>query len=354
MSKYKAEIYLFSSLLFLILLLFFLKSALIPFFIASSLAYISWPLFNYFKRLTKGRETISALLTVASLILAFFVALFIVLPTVVEQVQSFVNYLPSLGKKLDAFMYSLFGKHFLGKLHLNLQSFQEIVKGIYSQIGNLPIGDIISKLFSGVFSAISIAVNAFLVPFLTYYFLKNGREIFKVYIALAPEGAEKELKELLSKVHDSLSSYLIGQMGVALFVGFYITVGLYIVGIKYFILIGFISGLLNMIPYVGFFSGLIPSLLLALFDNGSWKAFLGVLVVFLTEVGIENLIYPLIMSRTTGVNPILILLSIFIGGYLGGFLGIVLAVPVAVIIVPIFDSFLKKKESLKSVNWDNG
>jgi len=346
-SKYKAEIYLFSSLVFLILLLFFLKSALMPFFIASSLAYISWPLFNCFKRLTKGRETVSALLTVASLILAFFVALFIVLPTVIEQVQSFINYLPSLGKKLDAFMYDLFGKHFLGKLHLNLQSFQEIVKGIYSQIGNLPIGDIISKLFSGVFSAISIAVNTFLVPFLTYYFLKNGREIFKVYIALAPEEAEKELKELLSKVHDSLSSYLIGQMGVALFVGLYITIGLYIVGIKYFILIGFISGLLNMIPYVGFFSGLIPSLLLALFDNGSWKAFLGVLIVFLTEVGIENLIYPLIMSRTTGVNPILILLSIFIGGYLGGFLGIVLAVPVAVMIVPIFDSFLRKKGELK-------
>jgi len=353
-SKYKAEIYLFLSLLLSIFLLFLLKTALLPFFIASSLAYISWPLFNYFKRITKERETLSALLTVATLIMAFLIALFIVLPTVIEQVQSFINYLPSLGKKLDAFMYKLFGKHLVGKLHLNFQSFQEIIKGIYSQIGNLPIGDIASKLFSGVFSAISIAVNAFLVPFLTYYFLKNGSEIIKVYIALAPEGIETELKELLLKVHDSLSSYLIGQMGVALFVGLYISVGLYIVGIKYSILIGFISGILNMIPYVGFFSGLIPSMLLAVFDNGSWKALFGVLIVFLTEVGIENLIYPLIMSRTTGVNPILILLSIFVGGYLGGFLGIVLAVPVAVMVVPIFESFLRKKESLKNVSWDNG
>jgi predicted PurR-regulated permease PerM len=163
-------------------------------------------------------------------------------------------------------------------------------------------------------------------------------------LAVAPKRIEKELHELLNRVHESLSSYLIGQMVVATFVGIYIALGLYLVGIKYAFLIGFVAGVLNMIPYVGFFSGLIPSLLLAIFDNGSLKAVIGVLVVLLSEAGLENLIYPLIMSRTTGVNPLLILFSIFVGGYLGGLLGIVISVPLAVILVPVFESFLKKKE----------
>ena len=134
-------------------------------------------------------------------------------------------------------------------------------------------------------------------------------------------------------------------MLVATFVGIYIAAGLYLVGIKYALLIGFAAGDLNMIPYVGFFSGLIPSILLAIFDNGDLAYAVGVLIVFFTEVGIENFIYPIVMSKATGVNPLLVLLSIFIGGYLGGFLGIVIAVPVAVMVVPIFESFIEKKEN---------
>jgi predicted PurR-regulated permease PerM len=272
--------------------------------------------------------------------------MFIVLPTVVSQVQSFINYLPTLIERLDEFFYKSFGQHFLKLLHFDATTLQELVRGVYDKLGKIPIGDILSKLFSGVFSVITIIINAVLVPLLTYFFIINSRKIISLYIAVAPERIKEELRELLHKVHEALSSYLLGQLAVATFVGIYIAVGLYIVGIKYAFLIGFVAGVLNMIPYVGFFSGLIPSLLLAIFDNGSWGAVIGVLVVFLTEAGLENLIYPVIMSRTTGVNPLLILFSIFVGGYLGGFLGIVLAVPVAVMVVPIFDSFLQKKEGL--------
>ncbi len=345
MSRYLTEIYLFLTVVTLIVLLFLLKPALLPFFIALILSYVSWPIFSFFKVKTGGRKKVSALLTLLTLFFLFFVALFIVLPTVVSQVQSFINYLPTLGKKLDAFFYKSFGQHLLKKFHFSPENLQTIVKEIYEQLGSLPIGNIISKLFSGVFSVMTILINVVLVPFLTYYFLTNAESLVRLYISLAPERIKEELKLLLQKVHDALSSYLLGQLVVATFVGIYIGLGLYLVGIKYAFLIGFVAGVLNMIPYVGFFSGLVPSLLLAIFDNGTLGAVIGVVVVFLTEAGLENLIYPVIMSRTTGVNPLLILFSIFVGGYLGGFLGIVIAVPVAVILVPIFESFLSKKES---------
>ena len=353
MKKYLSEIYFIGTLAVLVLSLFLMQPAVMPFFLGSAFAYVSHPLFRFFSKVTNDRRRISAVLTLATVLWVIFIVLFIILPTVVSQVQSFIEFLPHLIKKVDTFIYRFFGEHFFKKFSTGTLTFQSILKGLYTQFGSMPIGNLIQRLFSGVFSAISITINAVLVPLITYYMLVNAEKMKELYLLLSPISIKDELRKLIDKVHDALSSYLIGQMFVALFVGIYIALGLYIVGIKYAFLIGFVAGVLNMIPYVGFFSGLIPSVLLAIFDNGTLTAVIGVLTVFLTEVGLENLIYPIIMSRTTGINPLLILFSIFVGGYLGGFLGIVIAVPIAVMVVPVFESFIEKKEN-GSVNWSNG
>ncbi|ADY73085.1 protein of unknown function UPF0118 [Desulfurobacterium thermolithotrophum DSM 11699] len=346
MKRYLPEGFLLSTIFLLIFFLFSMKTAIMPFFIGSAIAYLSYPLFNLFRKLTKNRTNISAILTLFSIFLVLIIVLFIVLPTVISQVQSFIKFLPELTKKLDAFTYKFVGEHLLKKLHFDTSTLQTLVRSAYIQLGSLPVRDIVQRFFSGVFSVFTLFINVVIVPLITYYFLVNAGKIRDIYLKITPVSIRDELKSLLEKVHESLSSYLIGQIAVATFVGFYIALGLYFVGIKYSFLIGFVAGVLNMIPYVGFFSGLIPSILLAIFDNGQLTYVIGVLIVFLTEVGIENLIYPVVMSKTTGINPLLILLSIFIGGYYGGFLGIIISVPIAVMIVPIFESFLEKRESL--------
>jgi len=345
MRRYFSEAYFLGTLFALTTALFLMEPAVMPFFLGSAFAYLSHPLFKLFLRITGRRKRISAILTLATVLMFLFVGIFVILPTVIAQVRSFVEFMPHLVEKIDAFLYKFLGKHFLKNLQRGTPTLESLIKGLYVQFGSMPIGNIIQKLFSGVFSAISIAINAVLVPLITYYMLVNAEQIREIYLKVSPSSIKRELEELINQVHSSLSSYLLGQMAVAFFVGVYIAVGLYVVGIKYAFLIGFIAGVLNMIPYVGFFSGLIPSALLAIFDNGTFSAVLGVAIVFLTEVGLENLVYPIIMSRTTGINPLLILLSIFVGGYWGGFLGIVIAVPMAVMLVPVFESFIKKKEN---------
>ena len=345
MKKYLSEIYFLATLLLLIASLFFMKPAVMPFFLGSVLAYLSYPLFEVYCHITKCKRRIAAVLTIFSIFLILAIILFVVIPTVISQVQSFISFLPQMIKKLDAFIYKYLGEHFFKKINFNVSTLQAILKSAYLQLGELPVSNIVQHLFSGVFSFISFLINLVLVPLITYYLLVNAKKIKETYLLIAPSSIRDELRTLIDKVHNSLSSYLIGQMLVATFVGIYIATGLYFVGIKYALLIGFVAGILNMIPYVGFFSGLIPSVLLAILDNGDFAYVVGVLIVFLTEVGIENLIYPIVMSKTTGVNPLLVLLSIFIGGYLGGLLGIVIAVPVAVMVIPIFESFIEKKEN---------
>lgn len=343
--KYLAELFFLSSLALLIVVLFAMKTAIMPFFIGSAVAYVSYPLFEFFQRLTRNRKRVSAILTIFTLLLLVLIAVFIILPTVITQVQSFIKFLPELIKKLDVFLYKFLGEHYLKQFNFHTSTFQTLIREIYSRLGSLPIGDIIQRLFSGVSSIFDVLLNIILAPLVTYYLLVNVRKIKKLYLSIAPANIREELNCLLTKVHDSLSSYLIGQMVVAVFVGFYIAIGLYFVGIKYCFLIGFVSGALNMAPYIGFFSGLVPAILLAIFDNGKLTYVVGVLIVFLTEVGIENLLYPVVMGKTTGINPLLVLLSIIVGGYYGGVLGIIIAVPVAIMVVPVFESIMKKREA---------
>ncbi len=346
MRRYLAEIYILSTITILLFLLFVFTPAVMPFFLGACVSYLYHPVFEFLERKT-GKKRVSAVLTVFFFIATLTIALVFVIPAVVQQVQSFLEFLPKLIAKLDEFIFRTMGKHIPKGFGFDASTVSSLARELYYRIGEIPIGNIIGRVFSGVFSAITITINAVLVPLIAYYFLVNASKIKQIYLLTAPSSIVSELKKLIENIHKSLSNYLIGQMLIAIFVGIYIAVGLTIVGIKYSFLIGFVTGLLNMIPYVGFFTGIVPSLLLAGFDNGTLTAVLGVLIVFLTEVGLENLLYPTVMSRATGVNPLLVLIAIFFGGYLGGVLGIVVAVPVAVMLLPIFESFKKKKESVK-------
>ncbi len=345
--KFFPEIFLTLSITILTSALFLFKPALLPFFIASAIAYIFHPVFNLFMNVF-NRRRISAFLTLIFIFILIVLMIFIVLPTIAEQVQSFLKFLPKLIKKIDHVLYQFLGKHYLKIGHINVENLQKLFQDIYLKLNvggePIPFTSIAKRFFTGMFSVIGMAINLVIIPIITYYYLANGNKMREVYLKLVPAEYRKETEELFNKVHHSLSNYLLGQVIIAIFVGIYIALGLSIVGIKYSFLIGSVAGILNMIPYVGFFSGFIPSILLAIFDNGDLYHIAGVLIVFFSEVAIENLLYPAVMSRTTGVSPLLVLLSIFFGGIYGGVLGIVIAVPLTVMVVPIFLSMMEKKE----------
>jgi len=345
--NYFPEIFLFSSILILTFLLFALKPALLPFFIASAIAYVFHPVFSLFLNVF-GSRRIAALLTVLCIFLLIGVVAFIILPAIVEQLQDFLKFLPVLIKKVDQWLYHFLGRHYFRLGHLNVKSFQKLIQDLYIKLsagGTFPFTNIAKRFFTGMFSIIGVAINIVVIPIITYYYLANGNRMRELYIRLSPKAFREETEKLFDRVHHSLSNYLLGQVIIAIFVGMYIAIGLTVVGIKYSFLIGTIAGILNMIPYVGFFSGFIPSILLAVFDNGDLYHILAVLIVFFSEAAIENMLYPAVMSRTTGVSPLLILFSIFVGGIYGGILGIVIAVPLVVMVVPIFMSFMEKRES---------
>ncbi len=344
-DKYFPEIFIFVSITALVISLFIMNSVIFPFFAAAASAYIVYPLFVSLRKLFK-RDNIAALVTVFLIILVIAGTLLIIFPILIKQIEGFMEYFPVLLKKIDFYLNKFLGKKlFAGKF--NPENIKSLFSMFYNNISidnSLSFASFVQKLFSGVFSVASIAINMIIIPILTYYFFIEWRNLRNLYIKLAPKKHRAEIEKLLEKVNESLAGYIRGQLLIALFVGLFFAITLTTIGIRYSFLIAFAAGVMNMIPYVGFYTGLIPSLLLAIFDNGDLFHIVGVTIIFLSEAAIENVIYPMVMSKTTGIKPLLIFFAIFSGATYGGFLGIVIAVPVAAMILPVFYSFMEKRE----------
>ncbi|MEO2068029.1 MAG: AI-2E family transporter, partial [Desulfurobacteriaceae bacterium] len=194
MKRYLTEIFFLFSILIMVLGLFIMKSVMMPFFIGSAIAYISYPVFKRLEAVLRNK-VVSAVLTLSVIGVLITAVILIVLPTIIVEIESFFNYLPRLTNKIDVFLYKHLGEHFLHKLNFNVTTFEKVIKTIYLQIGQLPVGDIFQRLFSGFFSVFGIVINTILVPLITYYFLVNASKMKELYLQIAPQEIRHELRD---------------------------------------------------------------------------------------------------------------------------------------------------------------
>ncbi|WP_297446316.1 AI-2E family transporter [Desulfurobacterium sp.] len=345
-ERYFPEIVVTLTITVFIIVLFMMKPVVFPFFAAMASAYISFPVFEFFLKIFKKRQ-IAALLTVVLILLAILSLMLVVLPDLIKQIEEFIDYLPVLTSKIDFHLSKYIGKRVFanGFNPKNATTVFSLLYKNFSVNNSLTVAALAQKIFSGVFSIASVVINIVVIPLLSYYILVDWENLRDLYLKLIPRAYRTETAVLLDRVNDSLSGYIRGQLLMAFLVAVYFSITLTVVDIRYSFLIAVVTGIMNMIPYVGFFTGFVPSILLAVFDNGDLFHIVAVIIVFLSEVALENVIYPMVMSRTTGINPLLIIFAIFFGATYGSFLGIIVAVPVVAMILPVFDSFMMKRES---------
>ncbi len=182
-------------------------------------------------------------------------------------------------------------------------------------------------------SIFPVAITLVLIPFMTFFLLKDGRHLKKSFIAMLPNHYFEMTVHLLHKIDLQLSNYIRGQMLVSLCIGTLAAVALAILGIPYFLLIGAIAGLANMIPYFGPIVGAIPGIILNVVAKGSLAAALPVIAAFLLIRLIDDtLISPNILGRSLHIHPLLVITVIFTGGEMFGIMGLLLCIPVTGII----------------------
>ena len=187
-------------------------------------------------------------------------------------------------------------------------------------------GENLPKWIAGIGTGVDTVSRAFLSPILAFYFVRD-REMFSYRLSLLiPFKYRKHVLTALQEMRREAGGYMRGQSLVALAVALLTAVGLMIVGIPAWLILGILMGLCEYIPYIGPLIGSIPIILFSLplgISATLWA--LGV-TVFVQQIE-GYFLSPRLMAGATGLHPVSVILLLSAGGYLGGLMGMVASVP---------------------------
>ena len=199
---------------------------------------------------------------------------------------------------------------------------------INEKISDLP--SIIGPRIPGLLlSVIGLVTNTLIVIFITFFILKDGRKFRKNIIKIVPNKYFETVLCLLHEINVSVGSYVRGQIIDCAIVAILSVLGLYLLGLKYAIIIGIICGVTNIIPYLGPVIGMIPGIFVALVEHQSGGMAVSVVAVMMGVQLIDNvLISPLAVGQSVDLHPVVVILAVSIGGAILGLWGMLLAVPI--------------------------
>lgn len=305
------------------------------------LAYIFNPLVNKLEK--KGLKRMYAVLLIYLIILgALFILAFLVIPRSSREIRRLVVNLPIYFENISTFIDNLYRKYYstLGDLPPMFQGLENVVVQNIAKIENVIMGTLTSFV-SGTIGAFSKIISLILTPILTLYFLVDKDYFINRVKKAIPKKYKRDVLMLANKIDKSLTLFVRGRLIMALSVGIATTMALLIMGVDFAIVIGFITGVADVIPYIGPLLGFLPAVLFA-YASSPIKA-VWVIAFFLLIQWLENnVLGPKILGETIGLHPLVVLLSIIVGGAIFGVMGMIFSVPVVGIVI-ILSSFIKDK-----------
>ncbi|WP_442595132.1 AI-2E family transporter [Neobacillus sp. D3-1R] len=208
---------------------------------------------------------------------------------------------------------------------------------------------ILSLVLSGMVNVFNSIFVLAIIPFIAFYMLKDINTLKKAAWYITPRKWRKQGVLFLRDVNESLGSYIRGQLLVCIVIGVVSAILFWFVKMKYPLLLGFIIGVTNVIPYFGPVIGAIPAVIIA--ATISVKMIIFVLIIILVLQFLEgNILSPLIVGKSLHMHPLMIMLALLAGGEVGGVVGLILAVPIlAVLKVAILHArnhFIKKNDAI--------
>ena len=183
-----------------------------------------------------------------------------------------------------------------------------------------------------------ILMNLILIPIYTFLFLLYRNHFIKFLCKLFTAEYHERLREILGQIKISVQSYIVGLMIEMVVVSVLTTAGFMFIGLKYAILLGVLTGLLNLIPYIGILIAGVLSIIASLTGSADLSVIIGVIVVnIIVQLIDNNLLVPMIVSSKVEINALVSIVGIISGGVLAGFSGMFLAIPLIAIMKVIFD-----------------
>lgn len=209
------------------------------------------------------------------------------------------------------------------------EGFQEkIDEGIMAAEAKLD--ELLSKVINVLVGFLNSIVTIAIIPFITFYMLKDIETIKKAAWYLTPRKWRGTGIQFLRDVDKSLGGYIRGQVLVGVAIGLIATLLFWFVDMRYPLLLGFIVGATNIIPYFGPIIALVPIVIIAATISVK-MVITSIVIVFILQFAEGNILSPLIVGKSLHMHPLLIMLALLAGGEVGGVIGLIVAVPILAI-----------------------
>ncbi len=309
--------------------LWLFSGVLLPFVVGIALAYLLDPAADRLERLGLPR-TAAALTIILGIVVMFLMALILVAPLLGEQFSTFVEELPNLITRLRALAAPWIDGP-LGRLMGENAATLEANLGQAITQGAGWVAQLLQPILSSGKTILSVLSVIVIAPVVAAYMLIDWDRMIDRIDDWLPRRHRPVLRRLASEMNDAVSGFVRGQVAVSVTMGLFYGLGLALVGLRFGLLIGLMAGVLGVIPYLGFGSGLIAGLIVALVQFWpDWHGIALVLAVFAVGQGLEGwILTPNWVGRSVGLHPVWLLFSLFAFGSLFGFVGMLVAVPAA-------------------------
>ena len=314
-------------------LLYLLAPILMPFILGALFAYLGDPLVDRLEK-TRLSRTLSVVIVFGTMIMSGLILLLFILPQLERQITGLVVRLPQFISWIQENMLPrlivILGLE-PGSLDLAVvkDTFANNMKDISGIMGRLLV-----KLTQSGQSLIVWFAYLTLIPVVTFYLLRDWDILVGKVNDLIPRPYEKLVSKLAKQCDEVLAEFLRGQLLVMLAQAVLYSVGLWIVGLEFSLLIGMLAGLVSFVPYLGFIVGIGVAGIAGFMQFHDIIHLVYILIVFGFGQVIEGMVLsPLLVGDRIGLHPVAVIFAVMAGGQLFGIVGVLVALPVAAVIV---------------------
>lgn len=268
----------------------------------------------------------------------FFIVVFFFLPPIFRDISDIAFNIPA---QINSFIKADPTWNSIMTLSGNFSnqfSVQDVIsKGLLSSSFPGDVFDLTKMIFSGFFSFIMIVVISFYLAV-----QKNGVENFLRIVI--PNRREEYIVDLWQRTEVKIGRWMQGQLLLAVIIGPLVYLGLTLFQIKYALVLAITASIFEIIPIFGPVLSAVPAVILGFNDSVT----LGLIMIGFYAIihQFENhLLYPLVVKKIIGVNPLVVIISLIVGYELAGFLGIILSVPMATLLMELVNDIDKRKHA---------
>ena len=300
---------------------------------------------KFIKKRARGLSIFTVyLIVIVVLIISFIYLLPILSSSIIDLVNNIQGYYNSLVNNINSLPEDSILKN-------------EVVLDVVNSVKNIDLKqyfnlDRLADYAKGVISVAGKVLDFFVAIIVSVYLLLQRKQILefikKFCRAVFKERTYRNLGKYFDRTNNIFFNFLAGQLLDGIIIGIITSIAMSILGVKYAVLLGFMIGIFNLIPYFGAIIAVIIAALITLLTGGLWQAVLMVIVVTILQQIDANIINPKILGNSLKISPLLVIFAVSVGEAYFGFWGMFLSVPIIAVLKLLICDYIEFKNNEKT------